>query len=80
MEPPLTVSIYTIPQPHGVAVCRQCWCLEQESALKCCRDIRVELFRLFSDISENTAVNIKDVTVNGIRSLGSEEHSRSAQL
>lgn len=33
---------------------------------------------LLADVSQDTAIHIQDVTIDGIRSMRSEEHSRAA--
>src|SRR5574344_1262269 len=38
------------------------------------------LFRLFADVSQNITIHIEDVTVHGIRSMRSQEHSGATQL
>ena len=38
------------------------------------------LFRLFSDISKDTTIYIKNVAINSVRSFRSKEHSRTCQF
>lgn len=38
------------------------------------------LFRLFANVSQNTAIYIQDVAIHGVRSLRSKEHSGTSQF
>ena len=38
------------------------------------------LFRLLTDVGENTAIDVEHMTVNGVRCMRSEEHSGTSKL
>ncbi len=38
------------------------------------------LFRLLSDICKDAAINVKDMSINEVRSIGCKEYSRSLQI
>ena len=41
---------------------------------------RETLLRLFANVSQNTAVNVQNVTVDEVGSIGSQEYRRSHQI
>ena len=43
-------------------------------------DARARLLRLLTDVSENTTVDIEHVAIDGVRSMGCEEHSRPPEF
>jgi hypothetical protein len=42
--------------------------------------LNANLFRLLTDVGENTAIDIEHMTVNGVRCMRSEEHSGASEL
>jgi hypothetical protein len=52
--------------------------------MTCVRQIRQSLvtilLRLFADVGEDTAIDIKYMTINGIRGMRGKEHSGSSEF